>query len=464
MAKRLLIIENDISSSSKLQKRYEDKGWQVDIADSIAKAAKLVSKSDFNPHVICAAANAKTKKVFSQVAKMQEDLDHTEWVFLVDKEERLVDDWLDDVDYHFIEKPFQPKQIDIAISRALRASLTAKRLDSYSSPQLKQNQLDSFLGDSEAVIELKKMLTRLAEVPMSTMIITGETGTGKGLVARILHHSGLRKDGPIVEINCAALPRDLLESQLFGHEAGAFTGAKSRHRGLFEQADNGTLFLDEIGDMDIDLQAKVLKAIEDKKIRRLGSEREIEIDVQIIAATAKDLEQAYKEKTFREDLYHRLSVFCVSLPPLRLRKTDLVELVPTIIAEFNAISGRHVETVSDEVWQELLDYAWPGNVRELRNVIERCVLLSTDEEFPIEWLQLKSSCTPSDNVENIKNATDSVKLPLDGSMALEEMDGHIIQTALQENDFNITETARVLKTTRETIRYRIQKYSLKTSA
>lgn len=464
MANRLLIIESDMPDSKELEKRYQDKGWQVDSVKEFSDAIEMLTKHDLNPHVVCAGANAKTKSLVENVLAVDACLEYSEWVFLVDKEDCLDDSALDDVGYNFIEKNFKPKQIDLAINRAIRTSLTARRLDSFSSQQLNRNQLESFLGNSDAVVELKDMLKKLSDVPISTMIITGETGTGKGLVARILHHIGVRKDGPMIELNCAALPKDLLESQLFGHEAGAFTGAKGRYRGLFEQADNGTLFLDEIGDMDIDLQAKLLKAIEDKKIRRVGGTREISVDVQIIAATAKDLKVEYSQKNFREDLYHRLSVFCVTLPPLRKRKTDLVELVPHIIAEFNAVSGRKVEVVNDEVWEALLAYDWPGNVRELRNVIERCVLMSGDEVFPIDWLQLKSHCSPENSEECPISTTDSVNLPLDGSMTLEEMDSHIIQVALRENEFNITETARVLKTTRETVRYRIQKYSLQTSA
>lgn len=465
VANRLLVVKNDLSSSDDLRTRYKDQNWKVYEANDTEEALKMVSGGDIDPHVICAAIYSNKSAVLKAMYKTDSFLEHTEWVFLVDKESRLDDDLLDDIDYTFVEKPFNKRHVDNAIKRALRSSLTSRRLECYAAGQIKQNRLESFVGSSHEVTELKDMLSQLAEVPISSMIIAGETGAGKGLVARILHNIGLRKDGPMVELNCAALPRDLLESQLFGHETGAFTGAKTRHRGLFEQADNGTLFLDEIGDMDIDLQAKVLKAIEDKRIRRLGSEREIEVDVQIIAATAKDLEQAYKNKEFREDLYHRLSVFCVTIPPLRNRKKDLVELVPQIVAEFNAIAGRHVETIDDQVWEAIIDYDWPGNVRELRNVIERCVLMSKSTEFPEEWLQLKTHCAPDEsNVENIKSKSDYIELPLDGSMALDEMDKHIIQNALRENDFNVTETARVLKTTRETIRYRIQKYDLETSA
>ncbi len=471
MAHRLLIIDTDAKRAKKIRLKFENDKWQVDLAKGLEQAEKLLAKDDFNPHVICAELNWLDDDVVKRVMSLDKNLSHTEWIALVDEasEDEMSEDLyekIEELSYDLVNSSISETKLQKVIRKALRASLTSRRLHSYSSVDAKQYHLDAFLGDSEPVRQLKDMLSRLAEVPISTMIITGETGTGKGLTARILHHTGMRKDGPMVELNCAALPRDLLESQLFGHEAGAFTGAKGRFRGLFEQADNGTLFLDEIGDLHIDLQTKLLKAIEDKRIRRLGSDREIEVDVQIIAATGLDLEQASKEKRFRDDLYHRLSVFCVSLPPLRDRKSDLVELVPRIIAEFNQKANRKVEEVSDDVWQKLLDYSWPGNVRELRNVIERCVLLSKDEHFPSEWLHLKDHCEPSDsaavNDEDIEG--DQISIPLDGSMTLEEMDSHIIQTALRENNFNITETARKLKTTRETLRYRIQKYSLETSA
>jgi len=461
MAHRLLIIDTDAKRAKKLRLSFENDKWQVDLAKGLEQAEKLLSESDFNPHVICAELDWSDAKVVSTLLSLNNNLLHTEWVCIIDEE---TNEQIDALSFGTLDTQTSDAKLQRLIERALRASLTSRRLDSYSAIDSKQYQLDAFLGNSSPVEELKDMLSRLAEVPVSTMVINGETGTGKGLTARILHNTGLRKDGPMVELNCAALPRDLLESQLFGHEAGAFTGAKSRYRGLFEQADNGTLFLDEIGDLHIDLQAKLLKAIEDKRIRRLGSEREIEVDVQIVAATGMNLKQASKEKRFREDLYHRLNVFCVSLPALRTRKSDLVELVPRIIAEFNHKASRKVEEVPDEVWQKLMDYDWPGNVRELRNVIERCVLLSKDELFPSQWLHLNDHCEPTEAVNDEDINKDTISIPLNGSMTLEEMDSHIIQTALTENDFNITETARKLKTTRETLRYRIQKYSLKTSA
>jgi DNA-binding NtrC family response regulator len=226
-----------------------------------------------------------------------------------------------------------------------------------------------------------------------------------------------------------------------------------------ERADGGTLFLDEISDMPLELQVKLLKAIEDRAFRRIGGDREINIDVQVIAASNRDLEQSARDGAFRNDLYHRLSVFRLDLPPLRKRKDDLADLVPLFVAEYNTVARKRVKVIQDGTWKKLRSYDWPGNVRELRNVVERCVLFAEAETFPEQWLQLGSVDMESEIGEPHLDGH-WLALPLDGSMALEEMDRYIIKTALERNDFNTMATARSLGTTRETLRYRIHKYGL----
>lgn len=468
MAYKLLIIEDDEDASTELGERYSALGWRVTTATGVAEAKQRLFDDELNPHVILADLSLPDGNIIDHLQEIHERTDYSEWVFAIENDIGYDISLIDELAYESLDKPLDHKRLDATIKRALRASLTTRRLQEYTSSNSKRYHLDAYIGTSQAVCDLKEMLKRLVDVPISAMIIHGETGSGKGLTVRIIHHTGIRQSGPLVELNCAALPKELMESQLFGHEAGAFTGAKVKHRGLIEQADGGTLFLDEIGDMDLELQAKLLKAIEDKRIRRLGSEREIEVDVQFIAATGVNLEQAVQDNRFRDDLFHRLNVFHIKLPPLRDRKEDLLVLVPRIIAEYNAKSSRYVDVIPDAVWDKLMAYDWPGNIRELRNVIERCVLLSTNQELPDRWLQLSDASgseksNARDNIHN-KNSQTGVFIPLDGSMALDEMDSHIIQSALEEHNFNITETARVLGTTRETLRYRIQKYSLKTSA
>ena len=227
-----------------------------------------------------------------------------------------------------------------------------------------------------------------------------------------------------------------------------------------EQASGGTLFLDEIGELDIDLQAKLLKALEDRTVRRLGGNREIAVDLQLIAATNQDLQERVSEGVFRPDLYHRLSVFLLALPPLRNRIEDLRDLVPLFITEYNIKADKHVRTLSDDVWRQLQAHSWPGNVRELRNVVERCVLFSDSDQFPIQWLQLDSNAMSPVPDQGAQVDGDRLRLPLDGSMALDDMDRFIIKTALELHNYNVTATARALGTTRETLRYRIQKYGL----
>ena len=259
-----------------------------------------------------------------------------------------------------------------------------------------------------------------------------------------------------MELNCAAIPKDLLESELFGYEAGAFTGAKKRHRGLLEQADTGTIFLDEIGELDLDLQGKLLKAVEELRFRRLGSESAIEVDVQIIAATNRDLLQKVKSGEFRQDLYHRLSVINIHIPPLRERAEDLRDLVPQFVADCNVKTGKNITVIPDNVWQQLETYDWPGNIRELHNIIERCVLLGDSEVFPAQWLQF-----PNQNENALVAQNDGMFIPLDGSLSLQDMDHAIIQEALNRSNNNVTGAARLLRATRQTMRYRVQKYHLK---
>ncbi|MFY0640020.1 MAG: sigma-54-dependent Fis family transcriptional regulator [Bermanella sp.] len=464
MNKKLLIIENDIKNGESVSSHFKKKDWQVNIVDSLALVKDHLADDDFCPDVILANLDVSADEMFKNTSELEKLTNFSEWIFTHDPDNEIDIDEVDDLAYDILAKPIKFNRLEIAVNRAHRLATINRRLIKSSNTKKQLYQIDSYLGQSEAATHVREMLSVLSEAPISAVTIVGETGSGKGLAARIIHHSGLNSEGPLIELNCAALPKELLESQLFGHEKGAFTGANERFRGLFEQAHGGTLFLDEIGDMDLDLQAKLLKALEDKKARRIGGDREISFDVKIIAATGVDLAEAMSNGEFREDLYHRLNVFCVSLPSLAQRKEDLVELVPNIIKEYNNKANKRVTVVTDEVWEQLFNYSWPGNIRELRNVIERSVLLSKDEELPAKWLQLTEAPDTPDNEWENQQSNNTLTLHLDGSMKLEEMDSFIIQTALEQNDFNVSQTADILGTTRETLRYRIQKYNLKDKA
>ncbi|MDD2659239.1 MAG: sigma-54 dependent transcriptional regulator [Methylococcales bacterium] len=475
MIETLLIIEDEKLLGSELSRHYRQSGWEVVLAGNLAEAKNQVLKNRIEPLVILSDMNLPDGNALDFMEAMKKNVNYAEWLFLTGY--GSVPDSVRALRlgaYDFLEKPCDLERLDLVVSSATRSASMQRRVIDQTKQGYRRFSPDAFVGHSRQAQDIRQLLAKLTQVPFSALIIGGESGTGKGLTARILHYGGPRAQQPMIEVNCAALPRELLESELFGHEPGAFTGASGRHRGLLEQADGGTLFMDEIGEMPLDLQAKLLKAIEDHKVRRLGGEKEISVDVQIVAASNRDLEQMAQAGSFRADLYHRLSVFKVILPPLREAVEDLDELVPLFVAEYNAKAGRHVKDIPDDVWNKLKAHHWPGNVRELRNVIERCVLFSEGPVFPGQWLQLHGQHPHAvsmdqdqklggvDACSQAKASEKGIYLPLDGSMALDDMDRFIIKNALERADNNLTAAARALGATRETLRYRVRKYNLKT--
>ena len=469
MIETLLIIEDEKLLGSELSRHYRALGWEVVLADTLAAAKTLLLKNRIEPLLILSDMNLPDGNALDFMEAMKKQVNYAEWLFLTGY--GSVPDSVRALRlgaYDFLEKPCDLERLDLVVTSAARSASIQRRVIDQTKQSHRRYSPEAYVGSSQQAQGIRQLLARLTQVPFSALIIGGESGTGKGLAAHILHYGGPRAQQPMIEVNCAALPRELLESELFGHEPGAFTGAAGRHRGLLEQADGGTLFMDEIGEMPLDLQAKLLKAIEDHKVRRLGGEKEISVDVQIVAASNRDLEKMAQDGSFRTDLYHRLSVFKVILPPLREAVEDLDELVPLFVAEYNAKAGRRVKDVPDDVWNKLKAHYWPGNVRELRNVIERCVLFSDGATFPGQWLQLPGQHSQTDASEQGRINTQAeaddrgIYLPLDGSMALDDMDRFIIKTALERADNNLTAAARALGATRETLRYRVRKYNLKT--
>jgi DNA-binding NtrC family response regulator len=463
MSESLLIIEDEQLLGSELVRHYRRSGREVIWARNAAEAERALFVRELQPLVVLSDINLPDGNGLDLLDKLRRRGGGGEWVFLTGYGE--VPDSVRAMRlgaFDFLTKPCDQDRLDIVVQGATRSARAQRRIREENENRSRRYTAASFAGSSSAARTVREMLGKLTEVPFSALVITGETGTGKGLAARILHHAGPRADGPMIEINCAALPRELLESELFGHETGAFTGAKGRRRGLIEQAHGGTVFLDEIGEMPVDLQAKLLKVIEDRALRRLGAEREIQVDVQVLAATNQNLEEQIREGGFRADLYHRLSVFSLELPPLRERMEDLRELLPLFVAEYNALAGKKVSEIGEPIWECLHGHSWPGNVRELRNVVERCVLFATDHRFPLDWLQLVSS-TETVTTQGAQVQGDRLYLPLDGSMGLDDMVGQIIETSLARHDNNVAETSRALKTTREKVRYRMEKYDIKRS-
>jgi len=457
MRDSLLIIEDETLLGHELARFLRKQNWDTTLTTNLQQARRYLIEKQLDPLVVLSDMNLPDGNALDLLEQVKELSQYTEWLFLTGY--GSVADSVRAVRlgaYDFIEKPCELKRLNMAIEGAARSARAQRRLENQTQVDNHKYSIKTLVGHSPAIKQLRKMIEKIASIPFSSLIITGETGTGKGLITKILHYSGTRAKGPLVEINCAALPRDLLESELFGYEMGAFTGAKKRHRGLFEQAHTGTLFLDEIAEMDLDLQGKLLKAVEELRIRRLGSEDEIDVDVQIIAATNQNLIQAVHDGRFRSDLYHRLNIMNLHIPPIRKRLEDIRELTLTFIAEQNAKSNKNIHIIADSVWEILENYQWPGNIRELKNIIERCVLLATGDEFPEEWLQL----TPLPEPRSVASEQ-GIFLPLDGSLTMQDMEKYIIQEVLNRTENNVAAAARMLGTTRETLRYRVQKYHLK---
>jgi transcriptional regulator with PAS, ATPase and Fis domain len=311
---------------------------------------------------------------------------------------------------------------------------------------------DAIVGESPAMQQAKALLARIAASPASTVLLTGETGTGKDLAAKAIHYNSDRAARPFVNITASALPEQLLESELFGHERGAFTDARQQKRGLLETGDGGTVFLDEIGEMTPGLQAKLLRFLEEKAFKRVGGLADIRVDVRVIAATNRNLEEEVKAGKFREDLFYRLQVMPVVLPPLRERRGDIPLLAAYYIDRFNREFRKRVRGLSSAATRLVEQYTWPGNVRELRNAIERAMLL-TDREWlePEDFTTLTRTVTPT-----------QFKLPPEG-VSLDELERQLLVQALERAGGNQTQAAQLLGINRDQVRYRIEKFGLQTA-
>jgi two-component system response regulator AtoC len=356
----------------------------------------------------------------------------------------------------YLTKPFDVDEVVLRMTRAVEAARGSRELRRLKEDLARPFSLDSVIGESDVMQRLKTLARKMAESPTSTVLLTGESGTGKDLLAKVIHFAGSRAARPFMNITCSALPETLLESELFGHERGAFTDAHQQKRGLFEQADEGTVFLDEVAETVPTFQAKLLRFLEEKAFRRLGGTTDIKVNVRIIAATNQDLEKTVREGKFREDLYYRLNVLRLEAPPLRVRGRDIVLLAEHYIRVFSQEFRRPVRRLSPAAEKALLAYSWPGNVRELRNLVERAVFLAESES--LEPADFESMHTIH-KVEGGSGGTD-IALPEHG-LNIEDVERRLVMLALERTRGNQTRAAALLGLNRDQIRYRIEKFGLK---
>lgn len=371
--------------------------------------------------------------------------------------------------YDYLSKPLELKEIKLMLERAAGQERLESTLDYYRRKESADSGLSSLIGESEAMLALKARIRSLLDAESQlqngtppTVLIIGETGTGKELVARAIHFEGGRRDGAFVEVNCSAIPAHLLEAELFGYEKGAFTDAKERKPGLVEMADGGTLFLDEIGDIEPSVQTKLLKLLEDRRVRRLGGLRDREVDVRILAATNCPLEQWVQEGKFRSDLYFRLRVIQLALPPLRERGDDIMLLARYLLRELSHRYRKGDLHLSESAQEALLQYGWPGNVRELKNMLEHTVLLTPGPIIERSYLPFAPELAPSTSTRSITDSifTDTIDDD-ESSLDLVAMERQTIARALEKTRWNVTRAAELLGLSRDTLRYRIQKFQLR---
>jgi DNA-binding NtrC family response regulator len=368
--------------------------------------------------------------------------------------------------WNYLEKPIRAENLVALVDRALRARNLVRNV-ALSAPQVRLPGGSEFVGQSTGMQRIFSIITKLSRVD-TAVLIRGESGTGKELVAQALHHNSTRKDQRFVTVNCSAVPENLIESEFFGHEKGAFTGAESRKIGMFQYADGGTLFLDEIGDISPAMQVKLLRALQEKRFTPVGSNREIEVNVRIVAATNRNLEEMIRHGQFREDLFYRLNVLPIVLPPLRERANDLEPLTDHFVAKFNSRHGRSVQGFAPEALAALRNHSWPGNIRELENVVEHAFVIEASDF--ITWDSLPASVragaapAPSPIGQSAAASTDdsrvSVSVPLDFQSSKEAFEREFLIQALKKFKGRINQTALQANIPKKTLLRKLEKYGI----
>ena len=426
----LLIVDDEANTLGSLARAFRLAGHEATLCDNAAKALDLAKSQHFDlilSDVVMTGKDGlqlleelKAQAVTTPVVMMSGQA-HIEMAVRATRLGAL----------DFLEKPISTEKLLLTVDNALKL----QRLES------ENRQLRQRLGKYEIVWKseaMRRVMTQLERVAASEtrVCILGETGTGKELVARTLHEKSPRASGPFITLNCAAVPAELIESELFGHEKGSFTGSAGRHVGKFEQADGGTIFLDEIGDMPLPMQAKLLRVLEEREVERIGADKPISVDVRVIVATHRDLEKQVREGKFRQDLFHRIYVFPLLLPPLRERREDIPPLVEHFAAQVSAANGWKAVSFSSEAIDAMKTYSWPGNVRELRNIVERLMLLAPAGQVDLETVQ---SVLPGDSKETL--------VPSDsGSLAhrVQNFEREVILSELKRSHYHVTNAAKAL--------------------
>jgi len=453
MTEKIVIIEDDEAMQFFLSEAFKREGYRV-VPFSDAESA-FVWLDRKNCDVIVLDIKLPGMDGIEAIGPIRERSDAIIIVITAFGAEKQALEAIRKGAYDYFTKPFKLEEMEITIKRALEKQRLRKELEQLKRRARESAVFPDIIGQSRAIKEVLSQVARVADTDV-TVLILGETGTGKELIAKAIHDHSSREDEPFIKLNCVAIPEGLLESELFGHEKGAFTGAIKRRTGKFELADKGTMFLDEIGDMTLSTQAKILRILQEKESERVGGAQPIKVDVRVIASTNKNLISEVKEKRFREDLFYRLNVVAIFLPPLRERKEDIPLLVDHFLEKATKASGKKIYQVAKGAMELLTEYSWPGNIRELENVVERAVVMMEEGETII---------TPSHLSLHLRGLPDGIIFEFpEESASLDEVvsafEKELIVKALYQTKGVQSQAAQLLGITERSMWHRIKKYTI----
>jgi two-component system response regulator AtoC len=449
---RVLIVEDEKLIRWSLRQRFDEEGYVADEAETGKQALAMLQDNIYDLVTLdYKLPDITGLEVLEELRRHDRDMVVIMITAFSNVEDAVQAMRLGAFDY--ISKPFKMDELMMVIDRGLEATRLRRQVRDFRNQIRKKFGIEGIIGSCPVMLDLFKTIREVSTSSASTIFLQGESGTGKDLVAKTIHYNSGRADHPFMNITCTALAETLLESELFGYERGAFTDAKARKKGLLEIADGGTVFLDEIGDMPPLLQAKLLRFLEERAFRRVGGLSDIEVDVRVIAATNRDIEQVVKDGKFREDLYYRLNIIPLPLPPLRERDGDIELLANHYVSKFATDFKKTITGISPEAVKLLRSYPWPGNVRELRNAIERAVLLTKNEVLAPEDLVLGPTKQRSEAMAGVP------MLP-PGGVDLAVVEEQLVRQALNRANHNQTQAAALLGLSRDQLRYRMQKYNL----
>ncbi len=471
-AEKVLIVDDEKLVRWSLRQKCEEWGYHVLEADNGAAALRVAHNE--SPDLVLLDVRLPDASGIDLLEQLKKTGDARAVIMIT------ADPQLEDVKtalklgaYDFVGKPLDFDELAVAVKNALETTRLRSEVESLRGEVRRRTGYHDVVGVSQKMAELLGFVHKVAASEATTILVQGESGTGKDLIAKAIHYQSRRGEKPFVAINCSAIPETLMEAELFGHERGAFTDAKTMKKGLFEMADGGTLFLDEIGELSPLLQAKLLRVLEDQVIRRVGGVRDMQVDVRVIAASNRDLERAVRENTFRQDLYYRLAIISVFLPPLRERKEDILPLVEFFIGRYNRKFRKSVTGITDETRKLMLKHDWPGNVRELKNAVERAMILEEDTQLNPDYLPFAvakqhSALTAFETSSGQngggmgKQLPDGRSLPKldipEGGTSLEEVERELVEIAMSQANGNQTHAAKLLDISRDALRYKLKKF------